>query len=148
MVRSFPPGDMRVSDAERDIALSELSEHFQTGRLTQDEFDERSDRALKARTGNDLRDLFTDLPVPGDSIASQTPAAEAGNEAEQPGRAPDPPAMRGGHWPAGRIVIACVIAAIVIGNIAASVGHGANHGSFGWLVPVVILLLVFRRIRG
>jgi Domain of unknown function (DUF1707) len=147
MARSFPPGDMRVSDAERDIALSELSEHFQAGRLTHEEFDERSDRALKARTGNDLRDLFTDLPAPGDSMASQVPA-ETGNKAAQPGREPAPPAARGGHWPAGRIVLACVIAAIVIGNVAASFGNGANHGNFGWLVPVVILLFVFRRIRG
>jgi uncharacterized protein DUF1707 len=137
---------MRVSDAERDIALSELSEHFQAGRLTHEEFDERSDRALKARTGNDLRDLFTDLPAPGDSMASLAPAAETRNEAAQPGGAPAPPEVRG-HWPAGRIVIACVIAAIVIGNVAASVGHGANHGNFGWLVPVFILLLVFRGIR-
>jgi hypothetical protein len=138
---------MRVSDAERDIALSELSEHFQAGRLTHEEFDERSDRALKARTGNDLRDLFTDLPVLGDSVASQAPAAEAGNEAAQPGPAPAPPTVRGGHWPAGRIVIAGVIAAIVIGNVAASVGHGVNHGNFGWLVPVIILLFVLRGIR-
>ena len=58
----FPRGEIRVSDAERDQALAELSEHFQTGRLTQDEFDERSGLALKARTGHDLASLFGDLP--------------------------------------------------------------------------------------
>ena len=31
--RGFPPGDLRVSDAERDRALSELSEAYQAGRL-------------------------------------------------------------------------------------------------------------------
>ena len=49
--RGFPSGEMRASDADRDLALAELSEHFQTGRLTQEEFDERSGRALRARTG-------------------------------------------------------------------------------------------------
>ena len=60
----FPSGEMRASDADRDLAIAELSEHFQTGRLTQDEFDERSGRALQARTGRELSELFADLPRP------------------------------------------------------------------------------------
>jgi len=60
--RGFPRSDIRVSDAERDQAVAELSEHFQAGRLTQDEFDDRSGLALKARTGTDLGGLFGDLP--------------------------------------------------------------------------------------
>src|SRR5579859_2261960 len=60
--RSYPPGGIRVSDTERDLAVAELSEHFQSGRLTQDEFDDRSACALQARTGADLGGLFTDLP--------------------------------------------------------------------------------------
>lgn len=150
MTRSFPSGDLRASDAERDAALAELSEHFQAGRLTHEEFDERSDRALKARTGNDLRELFTDLPVPGASMAEPgTPAgpdAAAGNEPARPESGPPPPAVRGGHWPVGRIVIACVVASIILGNVTASVGHGASRGNLGWLVPVVILLIIFRRL--
>ena len=43
--RNYPPGDQRVSDANRDHAVSELSEAFQTGRITADEFDQRSGRA-------------------------------------------------------------------------------------------------------
>jgi uncharacterized protein DUF1707 len=58
---NYPPGGQRVSDADRDHAVSELSEAFQTGRITADEFDQRSGRALSARTGKDLTDLFTDL---------------------------------------------------------------------------------------
>jgi len=45
--RGFPRSDIRVSDAERDQAIAELSEHFQAGRLTQDEFDDR--RAKRSR---------------------------------------------------------------------------------------------------
>jgi hypothetical protein len=57
----YPPDDQRVSDADRDHAVSELSEAFQAGRITADEFDHRSGRALSARTGKELTDLFTDL---------------------------------------------------------------------------------------
>src|ERR1700760_651191 len=62
-----PTGDfqrdaIRVSDVERDQAVAELSEHYQAGRLTLEEFDDRSNLALRARTGNDLSALFADLP--------------------------------------------------------------------------------------
>jgi hypothetical protein len=59
----FPPGDLRVSDAERDLAVSELSRAFQSGRLTAEEFKDRSDQAFAARTGNQLVALLADLPV-------------------------------------------------------------------------------------
>src|SRR5690348_17846886 len=58
----FKRGAIRVSDAERDQAVAELSEHYQAGRLTLEEFDDRSSQALRARTGSDLGALFTDLP--------------------------------------------------------------------------------------
>lgn len=54
----------RVGDAERDAAVSALGEHFAAGRLTKDEFDERSGRAWAARYADDLDGLFTDLPQP------------------------------------------------------------------------------------
>ncbi|HYV79812.1 MAG TPA: DUF1707 domain-containing protein, partial [Streptosporangiaceae bacterium] len=41
---------MRASDADRDAVVAALSEHFQTGRLTREELDERTGRALTART--------------------------------------------------------------------------------------------------
>ena len=59
--RNYPPDDQRVSDANRDHAVSGLSEAFQAGRITADEFEQRSGRALSARTGKELTDLFTDL---------------------------------------------------------------------------------------
>jgi len=60
---NYPPGDLRVSDADRDRALAELSAAFQAGRLTADEFDQRSGQALGARTGRELAALLADLPV-------------------------------------------------------------------------------------
>ena len=142
MTREFPAGDIRVSDADRDLALAELSEHFQTGRLTQDEFDERSSRALRAKTGDDLRGLFTDLPIhEGPGLA---PDAAQGPAPEQPLTAPVRGACR--RMPTARLVIVCVIVAIVLGNVLGNMGHGFGHASFGWIVPVVILLIVARRI--
>ena len=61
--RNFPSGDLRVSDADRDRAVSELSEAFQAGRITADEFGQRSGQALAARTGKELTALLTNLPL-------------------------------------------------------------------------------------
>jgi Domain of unknown function (DUF1707) len=74
---SYPAGDLRVSDADRDRALSELTEAFQVGRLTADEFDQRSGQALGARTGQELTALLADLPP---DRAPATPTAPAPEE--------------------------------------------------------------------
>jgi hypothetical protein len=129
----FPRGDIRVSDAERDQAIAELSEHFQSGRLTQDEFDDRSGHALAARTGADLSGLFTDLPGRGTPLAR--PMAD-------PVFAPD--SVR--PWrglPVARVIIAFVVVATVLGGLFGNHGHGQG---IGWVVPVVILALVFLRL--
>ena len=45
--------DLRIGDAERDVAMAELREHFAAGRLTFDELTERIDAALiTGSTGN------------------------------------------------------------------------------------------------
>ena len=61
-VAGYPPGNLRVSDADRDRALADLSEAFQSGRITRDEFDQRSGQALRASTGKELTALLADLP--------------------------------------------------------------------------------------
>ncbi len=53
---------VRIGDAERDRAVSELSDHFAAGRLTREEFDARVDQAMAARFDSDLQPLFVDLP--------------------------------------------------------------------------------------
>jgi hypothetical protein len=54
----------RVGDAERDKATEYLREHLAQGRLDNAEFEERLDKALRARTQPQLDDLFDDLPDP------------------------------------------------------------------------------------
>ncbi len=60
--KSYPVGHLRASDADRDRAVSALSEAFQDGRITREEFEDRSAQALSARTGHELTDLVGDLP--------------------------------------------------------------------------------------
>ena len=134
--RSFPRGDLRVSDADRDRAVAELSEHFQTGRLAQEEFEDRTERALQARTGSELSELFTDLPQ-GQARVGMPPATVS-------------PAgvRRARRVPTAAVVIACIIAVTIVGNVLGDVFGNAGHargGGFGWLIPVLILGFVFRR---
>jgi hypothetical protein len=136
---SFPRADVRVSDAERDQAIAELSEHFEAGRLTQEEFEDRAGRALRARTGSDLAELFADLPAYGAYGAPLAP--RAGDTAASPA------AGRGdlrhaGNIAVARAVIICVVATIIAVNLLAGLGRTG----LGWLVPVVILGVVFSRL--
>ncbi len=84
---------LRVSDADRDGAIAELSTHFQAGRLTADEFEERAGQALQARTAADLAALFTDLPRPRQAVTSPVPGVPAPASAEPswPARLPRAP---------------------------------------------------------
>ena len=66
-------GPVRIGDAERDQAVSLLSDHFVAGRLTQTEFEERSEQATRARYVDDLEPLFDDLPSSGELQLAQGP---------------------------------------------------------------------------
>jgi hypothetical protein len=134
--KSFPSGGIRVSDADRDQAIAELSEHFQAGRLTQEEFEERSGRALQAKTGDDLGGLFTDLPgrAPLPVPPADGPVFGAGGPGDL---------SRMTHLPTARLIILSVLAVIIVGNV---LGGIAGHVGFGWLIPVVVLGSVFLRL--
>jgi hypothetical protein len=53
---------LRVSDAERQRVVVLLQEHCAQGRLTVDEFSERTGEALAARTQADLDRVLRELP--------------------------------------------------------------------------------------
>jgi hypothetical protein len=53
---------LRVSDAERQHVVAMLQEHCSLGRLTVDEFSERTAEALAARTRADLDRVLRELP--------------------------------------------------------------------------------------
>jgi hypothetical protein len=60
--RSSPRHTLRIGDEERDSVAAQLREHFTAGRLTFDEFLERLDTALTAKTQGQISRLMADLP--------------------------------------------------------------------------------------
>jgi hypothetical protein len=130
--RGFPTGTLRVSDADRDAALAELSRHFEAGRLTSEELDDRTGRSLAARTCAELESQLTDLPV-----LSAAPAAP-----------PDSAPPRPGSNLAPGLVLAVVVVAVIAVILTLSVGH--NHSVHAWnaAFPVLIGIFVLRRLIG
>jgi Domain of unknown function (DUF1707) len=57
------PRDMRVSDAEREHVGQLLQHAVGQGRLTVEEFAERMDTAMAARTRSELNAVLLDLPI-------------------------------------------------------------------------------------
>jgi Domain of unknown function (DUF1707) len=127
--KGHPSGSLRVSDADRDRAIAELSEHYQAGRLTTEEFEDRTGRALQARTTADLAALFTDLP------RRQAPMTGAGAGAD--GAASTAPASPPRAWPA-RVPVAPVAILAVVAVVALLSGHLFH---IAW-VPVVAIIVV------
>lgn len=74
--------NLRIGDAERDVAMTQLREHFVAGRLTFDELTERIDAALTAKTQRQIDALMADLPRPRKVTRAEAavpdPAPDAG----------------------------------------------------------------------
>jgi DUF1707 SHOCT-like domain len=77
-----PDLTIRVSDAERDLAVAALWEHLGTGRLKPGEHEERCARAMAATTRADLETLFADLPAPHPDLSAAVTTSPAGGPAE------------------------------------------------------------------
>ena len=120
-----PAVQMKASDTDRDAVLSDLSEHFQMGRLTADEFEDRTGRALAARTWGELGDLLQDLP-----------ASPVGPHVPVTATTGAPP-----QRPLGRTLLAqiAVLAGIAI-TVAVSAGTGPGRWGVLWLVLPVLLI--------
>lgn len=71
--------DIRVSDTEREDALTKLGAHMTEGRLTIDEYGDRTAKVATAKTRGDVLALFEDLPEPRPAFGRPaSPAARAG----------------------------------------------------------------------
>ena len=124
--RDHPSGSLRVSDADRDRAIAELSEHYQAGRLTTEELEDRTGRALQARTAADLAALFTDLPRRQAPVTSAAASAPASPARSWPARS----------WPARVPVAPFAVLAVVVALAVLS-----GHPHIAW-VPVLVLIVV------
>jgi hypothetical protein len=54
---------IRASDKERDSVVDVLRDAYTDGRITLEEFEERTSAAYASKTWTDLRELTSDLPV-------------------------------------------------------------------------------------
>jgi len=103
-VEPAPPPEMRASDADRDRVLDVLRAAVGEGRLTADEFEERVQAVLSARTFGELAAFTADLPAPGHYVPSapghyvpsRTPAAAPPEEIRIAQRGGS--VSRTGHW--------------------------------------------------
>jgi Domain of unknown function (DUF1707)/Domain of unknown function (DUF4190) len=70
---------LRASDADREQLVDVLKGAFAEGRLTQDEYTDRMERAYTAKTYGELMALTADLPsqVPPAYTANRTPGANS-----------------------------------------------------------------------
>ena len=73
-----PRSGLRVGDAERNAAADALQQHLTAGRLTLDEYAERSAVVANSRTQGEIDAMFTDLPPIAGAMALShpTPAAQ------------------------------------------------------------------------
>jgi hypothetical protein len=126
---------MRVSNADRTEVADRLSKHYGDGRLDEDEFNERLDRAMKAKTQADLHGIFADLPdSPPEMSRPEEPSAMV------------PQRRRRSLF--GRVVI-IVLAVVVISSLWHAVtvpfwGLATGGLYVPWLLIAVIAFFVWR----
>jgi Domain of unknown function (DUF1707) len=82
---TWPAAGLRIGDAERAEVTDRLARHYGDGRLDQDEFNERLDKAMRATTVADLAGLLADLPD-GKPLSFLYPLPVQGLGAEPGGR--------------------------------------------------------------
>jgi hypothetical protein len=74
------PSELRASDEDREGVVRALERHTAAGRLSLDEYAERVDQALAARTHGDLALVVGDLPQ--EPAATEEPAAAPAGRSE------------------------------------------------------------------
>ena len=118
----YRPPQIRASDADRDAVVAALSEHFQAGRLTTEELEERTGQALAARTLGQLDELTADLPAP---------------------RTAAPPAPVASRRRAGHLVLVPLVvpvAALAILAVVLGTSTGLHAWGAWWVIPVALLI--------
>ncbi|MBF4552993.1 DUF1707 domain-containing protein [Corynebacterium suicordis] len=125
---------LRVSDPERQDAITVLGSHFAEGRLTLDEFELRSSQAANAVHRGDLDAIFRDLPAlsPGSHLMPMYSAAEI-ERVRRNGAKPKPAIL-------GLTAIGAVGASIILSPIWAS------SAVLLLLIPAVALLLYVAKV--
>jgi hypothetical protein len=132
-------GWLLAGHADRERVIETLKDAFVDGRLTRDEFDARTVRALIARTYADLAVLTADIPL-GQAAVRPAPAPPAPSVARrrQPARVRRRPLARATVQSGGCVIIAAV--AMWLSSLA---DPGATPTPYdAWAFPLVLVSLV------
>lgn len=65
--------NIRIGNAEREQSIALLNEHFEAGRLTPLEHEDRLARAKSATIRSEIETLFEDLPTPHPDMSAAQP---------------------------------------------------------------------------
>jgi len=139
--------EMRVGDAEREATVAELREHFASGRLTQEEFNQRVDQTFAAKTRGDLKAVTRDLP----SVARPLVAAGASGSGNSggPGAGGARPRRGVGAFAIMMTALWSLIALVSLLDFGFGFGGGRPIAIVIFLAALAMLRrLVFGRRRG
>jgi Domain of unknown function (DUF1707) len=149
----WPGSQMRIGDAERSAIADRLAKHFSDGRLDEDEFNDRLDRAMRATTMADLTGLLADLPDAEDAQA-QLPAGGRRHERKMLKVQLERERLwlkleRGQHSQAERqrraYAMRWVPVFVAVGIVTVIVVHTLTHSIGAWLVIGLVAFLWLRR---
>lgn len=94
---------IRASDVDREVVVATLRDAYTAGRLTLEEFDERTSAAYASKTWGDLRRLTEDLPsqpvLGSDVPGRRLPSAALPSTALSPTALPSHPERNNGRIP-------------------------------------------------
>ena len=129
---------IRASDRDREQVVEILRAHYAEGRLTLEEFDERTTAAYAGKTWGDLLDLIHDLPA---DVRLGADLAVTGQAVSPRARASLPPRL----VPLVPLLIAGLILVSFAGGSARYPGHH-HYLTFisAWPLVVLVLLLLLR----
>lgn len=128
------PPELRMSDADRERVVDRLRAAFGEGRLSPEEFEERLNKVLAARTFGEVQPLVADLP--GGPVSVTAP-----EQAEL--RATATPLKRRGAWVVARRLVVRVTAGpvkldftdAVIGHRVVEIDVNVSFGGITLVVP-------------
>lgn len=135
--------NLRASDSDREAVAQQLRDHYAAGRITLDEFDERTTTTYAAKTFGDLDGLLVDLPaaevVPVPAARVPAPSNAARSDRVDRFRASVAPFS---SW----IVVALVMNLIWLGGTD---NHG-HHGPYWpiWVIGPWGVMMVMRWLNG
>jgi hypothetical protein len=149
----WPGSHMRIGDAERSAIADRLAKHFSDGRLDEAEFNDRLDRAMRAKTMADLTGLLSDLPD-AEAVQPELPAGGPRHERKMRKVQLERERLRLKHErrlhrraerQRRAYAMRWVPAFVVVGIVAVIVVHTLTHSIGAWLVIGLIAYLWLRR---